>query len=61
MLLICLFIFDGAGSLLLCRFFSSCGECGLLYSVAALAEHRLQGLEASVAAEHSLSSCDVET
>ena len=49
MLLICLFIFGCAGSLLLCRLFSSCREWGLLFvavwgllfSVATLAEHRL--------------------
>ena len=56
MLLICLFIFDCAGSLLLCRLFSSCGDwgllfvavCGLLFSVASLdAENGLSGVWAS--------------
>ena len=57
-----LFIFSCAESLLLCRLFSTCGELGLLSSCNVLievasfvAEHRLQGVQASVT--HGLSSC----
>lgn len=44
-----LFIFGCAGSPLLLRLFSSCGECGLLTAVASVAQHRLPGERASVA------------
>ena len=45
-----LFILGFAGSLLLCRFFSSCGKRG--YSLVVM--HRLLIAEASLVAEHRL-------
>ena len=53
-----LFIFDCAGSLLLCRLFSSCGEPG--HSLVAM--HRLLVVVASLAVEHGclgFSSCSM--
>ena len=58
------FVFDYAGSLLLCGLFSSCGEWaysiavvhGLLIAVTSLAERGLSGVQASVVGAHGLSS-----
>ena len=60
-----LFIFGCAGSSLLCRFFSSCSEPGLLFLVvcrlltlvASLVEHRLSSAWASIVVARGLSSC----
>ena len=64
-----LFIFGHAGSLLLCKLSSSCGEWGLLAScgarasiaVASLAAHGLRGTQTWVVAARGLSSCGVQT
>ena len=56
-----LFIFGCAGSSLLLRLFSSCGEQGLLSGCSAqaslVAEHRLYVLQASVVAARGLGGC----
>ena len=58
------FVFDYAGSLLLCGLFSSCGDWaysiavvhGLLIAVSSLVEHGLSGVQASVVGARGLSS-----
>ena len=64
-----LFMFGCAGSLLLCRLslvvvsrgYSAVVEYALVIALASLVKHRLQGMQASVAAAHGLSSCIVQT